>query len=829
MKNKNLFFKIYIPFVFILMVAVIILSILGNKIRIGYLNEVKLNINETLQLNNLQLLASDFKNEQELKNYLLNNKNISNYSYSFKMGYYDKVFKHSDIYEVYPDFSNLPKFIKEIKMLSIGNPFGNFVSDKPIEEKVDNIKYTLKMKNNFYIYFLSLIPSLLIYLLVKKFLNKYISLFKNTCLPINYTFKFNILNNFLIKFTFVMLSTIIVAILLKIFGLSNVNTYIISLIFISLYFLLISNIYIYRKLISQKNYLNKEKSEIIIYFIVLFSLLSVINSALELQAFTNQNFIILFIEFILLSIIFIIFANNKYNKYISVLLALVSIILISYNQYHPAINDNYHYSAHFNSVFMVYNSIPYQQNMYSIHGHYALFMYPFLKIFGLNIKSYSVLIAVLSGISSLCIILSIFILIKNYFYRIIGILTTLFFLFTIGQHYYSVFPLKIFFPSIIMLYVSIIGNRKNKLLMVIEYILAALGILWGADTGLVCIGALFIKNTYVFSYDLNFYDKKFYYNIALFVILSILSIFMALLILNICNIYILGGKSQTIKDLLFPLFTGQSKYTENNTRYPISYWISTIIIFLFSFLYYIKDMRIFNFVYSEKFKPYSSSIIFCSVCGLGLYCYYMNRSDITHHMIAVGSLSVIIPFSLYRLNIMLFSMKEEDIKNYKYILNIIKAIFFIYSIIVIFISISNFTNILNPNFYKYMHSKNDEKNGITYIITEYMKKYGYDGIASFGGAFVYGYANLGWTNSLILPNESDWWNPSFGYSNAVKIFLDKKPDMFLSEQYLKNLDVFYHNEENERNIYLFNRFINLNYTNIQTEYERYGFYLYKLK
>lgn len=244
MKNKNLFFKIYIPIVFILTIAVIILSILGNQIRIGYLNEVLLNINETLQLNNLELITSDFENENELKNYLLNNENISNYSYSFKMGYYDKIFKHSDIYDVYPDFSNLPKFIKEIKMRSIGNPFGNFISDKLIEEKID-IKYTLKMKPNFYIYFLSLIPSLLIYLLVKTFLNKYISLFKNTCMPINYNFEFDILNNFIIKFIFAMLSTVIIAALLKIFGLSNVNTYIISLIFISLNFLLISNIYIY--------------------------------------------------------------------------------------------------------------------------------------------------------------------------------------------------------------------------------------------------------------------------------------------------------------------------------------------------------------------------------------------------------------------------------------------------------------------------------------------------------------------------------------------------------------------------------------------------------
>ena len=333
---------------------------------------------------------------------------------------------------------------------------------------------------------------------------------------------------------------------------------------------------------------------------------------------------------------------------------------------------------------------------------------------------------------------------------------------------------------------------------------------------------------YIYIYDLDFKDKKLYYNIIFHIILAILSILLALLILNICNVFVLGGKFQTIKDLLFPLFTGQSKYTESNTRYVIGYWIITIILFLFSFLYYIKDMRIFNFINNAKLKFYSPSVIYCSICGLGLYCYYVNRSDIIHHMIAASSLSVMIPFALYRLNILSLSLQDNN-KKYKYNINIIKNIFAIFSIIVIFMCISNFINLLNKNFYNDMRAKNDERNGITHIVTEYMKKYGYNGIASFGGTFIYGYANLGWTNSLILPNESDWWNPSFGYSNAVKIFLDKKPDMFFSKQYLENLDVFYHNEENERSIYLFNRYINMNYTNIPTEYEKYGLYLYKLK
>lgn len=825
MKSKNLFFKIYIPFVIILTVVIIILSKLGNQIRIGYLDEIKLNINETLKLNNLESIVEEFKNEDELKDYLLNNKNITNYSYAFKIGYHEKVFRHSDIYVVYPDLNNLPEFIKKITMWEIGSPFGNLVSEKIIdnEEKID-INYTLKIKPSFIIYFISLLPSLLIYLIIKKFSNKYLSWFsRHVKLQVQNIINFDILNKFTIKFILALLLTVVVAIILKLFGYSNVKTYIFSLIFISVSFLLLNlKEYNFNKKIYNLS-LNNEKSEIIIYFIVLFSLLSIINTILELHIFANQNFILLFIKFIILFFIFMIIANCKYNKHISIFLFIISVILITYKQYSPSILDNYHYSAHFNSLFYISNSIPYSKNMYSIHGHYALFMYPFFKIFGLNMKSYSVLIAILSGISSMCIISTIFVLIRNTFYRIIGILTALFFLFTINQNYYSVFPLKIFFPSIMTLYISVININKNKLSVIVGYILASMGILWGADTGLVCLGALFI--TYIYN-DLSFKDKKLYYNIILHGVLSILSILIALLILNIFNVFILNGNIQTIKDLLFPLFTGQSKYTEANTRYVIGYWIITIILFLFSFLYYIKDIKIFNFRYNTKLKSYSPSIIYCSVCGLGLYCYYINRSDIIHHMIVASSLSVMIPFMLYRLNILLLSLQNNN-KNYRY--NIIKKLFVIFSIIVIFMCISNFINLLNINFYKDMHAKNDERNGITHIVTEYMKKYGYNGIASFGGTFIYGYANLGWTNSLILPNESDWWNPSFGYSNAVKIFLDKKPEMFFSKQYLENLDVFYHNEENEHGIYLFNRYINMNYTNIPTGYEKYGFYLYKLK
>ena len=145
-KNKNLFLKIYISFVIIISIALIILQILGSKNRVGYLTDFKLNVYKTLELNNLENINNEL-DEEGLKNFILNNENITNYIYQFRIRYYDKVFRNSDIYGVYPDLSNLPNYIESAQMREKGSPFGDLISNKIIEEdKIDNINYTLKVK-----------------------------------------------------------------------------------------------------------------------------------------------------------------------------------------------------------------------------------------------------------------------------------------------------------------------------------------------------------------------------------------------------------------------------------------------------------------------------------------------------------------------------------------------------------------------------------------------------------------------------------------------------------------------------------------------------------
>ncbi|TXJ60752.1 hypothetical protein EPJ74_06015 [Brachyspira aalborgi] len=130
---------IYLGLSFLLLATLITFHILGSKERVGYL--------------------SDFE---------IIEGNKSNYIYNFRIRYYDKVFRNSDIYGVYLITNSLPEYIKEIKMNELGSPFGIIISDKIIEEeKIDNIKYILRLKNRFILFSITII---LLFLFVLKYI-----------------------------------------------------------------------------------------------------------------------------------------------------------------------------------------------------------------------------------------------------------------------------------------------------------------------------------------------------------------------------------------------------------------------------------------------------------------------------------------------------------------------------------------------------------------------------------------------------------------------------------------------------------------------------------
>ncbi|WP_295298422.1 hypothetical protein [uncultured Brachyspira sp.] len=141
MNNNKIISKIFVIIFIAIIITIILLSFLGQKERLGYLSEFKLNENLSSQ---------------------------GNYSYNFRINYYSKIFRNSDIYGVYIDANKIIQdnnFIKEIKFNEKGSPYGELTSIKELnlDDKIDNIYYKLKIKFNIYIYLISFILIYFIY------------------------------------------------------------------------------------------------------------------------------------------------------------------------------------------------------------------------------------------------------------------------------------------------------------------------------------------------------------------------------------------------------------------------------------------------------------------------------------------------------------------------------------------------------------------------------------------------------------------------------------------------------------------------------------------
>ena len=172
----------------------IIFSLLGIIKRTGYLSDFKFdleNINTTLELNGINIeetkrlfTVDNVLDNDALINYIFTNKSITNYSYSFRIQYYSKVFRNSDLYNVYIDIDktiNDNSFIKDMKVSEKGSPFGTLTSNKKLDyaEKIDDINYILLLKARLIIYIV--VVYIILFFLMVFCLEKILAVI-NTCL-----------------------------------------------------------------------------------------------------------------------------------------------------------------------------------------------------------------------------------------------------------------------------------------------------------------------------------------------------------------------------------------------------------------------------------------------------------------------------------------------------------------------------------------------------------------------------------------------------------------------------------------------------------------------
>ncbi|MEI0446314.1 hypothetical protein R4J03_04540 [Brachyspira intermedia] len=126
-QNKRTFLLSYLVFISAIILFIVIFSILGSVERVGYL--------------------SNF-------NHILKNK------YYFTLKFESSIFKNNKIYRVYPNTNEMPDNVTNIRWS--GSYYGNLVlGDSSIQlkenDKIENIKYTVKIQKNVFLFLLFII------------------------------------------------------------------------------------------------------------------------------------------------------------------------------------------------------------------------------------------------------------------------------------------------------------------------------------------------------------------------------------------------------------------------------------------------------------------------------------------------------------------------------------------------------------------------------------------------------------------------------------------------------------------------------------------------
>ncbi|MEI0558887.1 hypothetical protein [Brachyspira intermedia] len=126
-QNKKTFLLSYLVFISAIILFIVIFSILGSVERVGYL--------------------SNF-------NHILENK------YYFTLKFESSIFKNNKIYRVYPNTNEMPDNVTNIRWS--GSYYGNLVlGDSSIQlkenDKIENIKYTVKIQKNVFLFLLFII------------------------------------------------------------------------------------------------------------------------------------------------------------------------------------------------------------------------------------------------------------------------------------------------------------------------------------------------------------------------------------------------------------------------------------------------------------------------------------------------------------------------------------------------------------------------------------------------------------------------------------------------------------------------------------------------
>lgn len=151
----------------------------------------------------------------------------------------------------------------------------------------------------------------------------------------------------------------------------------------------------------------------------------------------------------------------------------------------------HHFTAVTQSIYNAAFSTPYTVRTTGMYGHYAIFFWPFLKLFGHEPQTVAMLMALCGAIAQILFILLLCRVVQSNILRILTIFAGTMLVATGTETYYQMWPLRYLWPQAVLLYL-LCCLKKDKIgvrQFFAGYLLCCLATVWNTETGLVLTAA----------------------------------------------------------------------------------------------------------------------------------------------------------------------------------------------------------------------------------------------------------------------------------------------------------------------------------------------------
>lgn len=351
-----------------------------------------------------------------------------------------------------------------------------------------------------------------------------------------------------------------------------------------------------------------------------------------------------------LVVFFRVYANiqirEEKNDWMVWLIYAVLTILIFYCMDTPNIfgraeaGDHFHAHAYYNSVYNVYQGLPYTDTITSIYGHYGLLFKIPMKLVGGDFRMFVLMIAALGTLAHVCAFLVLELTVESRILRALGAVTAAFPVLGMrGGYYWQVWPHRMIFPMILLLYAAILMKKQwwNRWTDLAGYLICLLAILWNTETGVILAVAwmaLFVSRCLAGG---EWRISLLIRTVPVHAVCVAASFFGAYGIVNLYNLS-KHSPANTLGEFLIPLLSDSYMVDILHLDLPMypSAYMGVIALFLIG-----TAMGISTWFYAkQKNDGQVQLIFFLSISALGRITYYVNRPS--YHNLDCVSLSAVI-------------------------------------------------------------------------------------------------------------------------------------------------------------------------------------------